>query len=85
MGFLNKEEKQVEPEVIKEPVKEVIPEKKVEEKQVEPEVVEKPVKHRFVVVKELPTKIVREILSEDKITVLHFITIEEALTQAMNQ
>lgn len=53
------------------PVKKVVPGKKEE-------------KHRWVVVKEIPTQIVRETISEDG-TILHFVTIEEALTQVINQ
>ena len=40
-------------------------------------------KHRVVVVKELPIRHIREHKDEDG-TIVHFITIEEALTELMN-
>lgn len=82
MGFIPKEQEEVieeeerpeeEPEEDKEKVVETKPKKVVKKE-----------KHRWVVVKELPTQVVRETIAEDK-TVLHFITTEEALSQIMNQ
>jgi len=40
--------------------------------------------HRWVVVKEIPVQQVRESVTEDG-TILHYITVEEALTQFINQ
>jgi len=73
----NKDEEEVSEEETKEEPKEPVKEvkEKVNKKE-EP-------KHRYIVVKELPTQIVRETIDEDG-TILHFITIEEALTQAIN-
>lgn len=42
-------------------------------------------KHEYMVVKELPVQKVRETISEDGVTTIHFITIEEALTEFMNK
>ena len=53
------------------------PKEKTEEKSEEK-------KERIVVVKEIPTQEVREHIAEDG-TILHFITIEEALTEFVNQ
>lgn len=41
-------------------------------------------KHRIVVLKELPKQEVRETIAENG-DILHLITVEEALTQVMNQ
>ena len=41
-------------------------------------------KHRIIVVRDLPTQIVRQAVSEDG-TVLHYITVEEALTESLNK
>ena len=75
MGYLpNKEDEQ---EV------NAVPEKAVPKEEVKKEV-KKEEKHRVVVVKELPTQIVRESVAEDG-TILHWMTIEEALTEALNK
>ena len=58
------------------------PEEKVETSKEEKK---EELKQRIVVVKELPTQVVREALSEDGKTTLNFVTVEEALTNIMNQ
>lgn len=99
MGFLNKKKKQeeVEPKVKVEEKQEVpgdeVEEEKTEEEPEESEETVKEVKeketkkeepkHKYLVVRELPTQVVRESVDEDG-TILHFITIEEALTQVIN-
>tara|TARA_R100001530_G_scaffold112862_1_gene79822 strand:+ start:1268 stop:1543 length:276 start_codon:yes stop_codon:yes gene_type:complete len=91
MGFLPRKEKQVVPKLIPIVNKDVIP--AIEEPKVEQDIPEqeqtvdkegKEEKSRWIVVKELPTQVIRESVSEDG-TTLHFITIEEALTQFANQ
>jgi hypothetical protein len=82
MGFKELIKKENKEEV----VKKAIPKDEEKPKEVKKEKVEdkKEEKHRIVVVKELPTQVVRESVSEDG-TIIHWITVEEALTQFMNQ
>ena len=77
MGYLpDKEEVNAAP-------KNVVPKEEVKE-EVKKEVKKKEEEHRIIVVKELPTQVVRESVAEDG-TILHWRTIEEALTEALNK
>ena len=90
MGFLDRKEEPIEEKVIaketvvQEPVAEPTPVEAPTTKPIEEVKEEEKVENRYVVVKELPTQVVRETTTDDGV-VLHFITIEEALTQALNQ
>ena len=85
MGFLPEIENQSKPIEIDEELQVPIPQEKVDEKeQVEKQPKEVEEKHRVVVVKELPTQIIRQSKSEEG-TILHYVTIEEALTEALNK
>lgn len=94
MGFLEKEKKkEVKPEpiVTTEPSEVVEESNEIEEKETTEESIEETKevkkeeeKYRFVVVKELPTQVVRSTVAEDG-TILNFITVEEALTEAINK
>ena len=80
--FLTKKEEKKE-EVIKKAVPKAEEKPKETKKEKKEDKKEEP-KQRVVVVKELPIQKVRESVAEDG-TILHWITIEEALTQFMNQ
>ncbi len=86
MGFLEKKQVEAKPEVVARPNVVDTPDAKAIEVINEDKVVEdkKEVKHRIMVVKELPTEVIRQTEEEDG-TILHFITVEEALTESINQ
>lgn len=73
MGFLPR--KKIETNKIVKPVEKI--------DAVEEEATEE-VKQRVVVVKEIPTQAIRETTDKDG-TIVYFMTVEEALTQVMNQ
>ncbi len=87
MGFRIKKAPVAKPETSEEPKIEIIRESGIPEepKEVKEESEKvKEVKQRIVVVKELPLQPVREAVLEDG-TKIYYITMEEALTEVMNQ
>ena len=82
MGF-EPEKKEKEEVVIENPTEEIKKEMKKKVTKVE-KAVKKNVKNHLMVVKELPTQVVRETVAEDG-TIINFITVEEALTQLMSK
>ena len=73
MGWMKKKETETPTEEIEEikPIKKAISEKEIKDV-------------RWIVVKELPVKPIREYIDEKGVEV-HFITVEEALTEMLNQ
>ena len=75
MGFLNEEGTKPAPESVEAPSQEVTPEITPQEP--------KKVKSRLVVVENFPNQVVRKATADDG-TILHYITIAEALTEMLN-